>query len=153
MLGNNATSHFRFLDGRHTTFEPWIKSSLFYKQKTVLFTARWKWGFRESDCVLYNSKAAHCVFLWFAGHVQTCEIHISGIVLTIAPWSPITGSHTEKKKKSKWNFELTMRTKNKNKKHWLTIYQARIGLFQLQNNVNHRLQEWCVSAIALGMRQ
>lgn len=47
-----------------------------------------------------------------------------------------------------------MRTKNQNqKKYSLTIYQARVGLFQLQNNVNHRLQEGCVSAVALGMRQ
>lgn len=49
------------------------------------------------------------------------------------------------KKKSKLNFGLTMRTKNENnnnnKKYSLTIYQARIGLFQLQNNVNHCLQE------------
>lgn len=31
----------------------------------------------------------------------------------------------------------------------LTIYQAGIGLLQLQDNVNHHLQEGCVPAVAL----
>lgn len=31
----------------------------------------------------------------------------------------------------------------------LTVHQAGIGPLQLQNNVNHRLQEGCVPAVAL----
>lgn len=34
----------------------------------------------------------------------------------------------------------------------LTVYQARIVLLQLQNNVNHHLQEGRVPAVALGMK-